>query len=116
MELPLTLAEYQERVTRAWIKDPEERGYLCPEYCALALAGEAGEIANLIKKHWRANGTTHAPISDALRDRIKDELGDALWYVQELSLQAGLTLEDVAQGNLLKLLERGRRQVPLTTI
>lgn len=65
----------------------------------LGLAGEAGEVAELIKKHI---GHGH-PL-----DRLKlcKELGDVLWYVADLAARFQLTLEEVALTNVEKLRSR----------
>jgi NTP pyrophosphatase (non-canonical NTP hydrolase) len=65
----------------------------------LGIAGEAGEVADLIKKRI---GHGH-PLD---KERLKKELGDVLWYVSALATWAGMTLEDVAQANLDKLRAR----------
>lgn len=65
----------------------------------LGLCGEAGEVANLIKKMaW------HGLPTDAAR--IGDELGDVLWYVADLATHYGLTLDEVAARNVAKLRAR----------
>jgi NTP pyrophosphatase (non-canonical NTP hydrolase) len=68
---------------------------------ALGLAGESGEVCDLIKK-WARQGP------DATLDslEVKHEIGDVLWYVAQLALACGLSLEDVAMGNLDKLRRR----------
>ena len=66
---------------------------------ALGLAGEAGEFANLVKK-LTAHGH-NIPL-----ETLADELGDALWYVAEAATACGLSLGDIAQGNIRKLQER----------
>lgn len=66
---------------------------------ALGLTGEAGEVADHIKKHL---GHGH-PLD---LDDLRKELGDVLWYVAELSSTLGLDLGEVAQGNVDKLLAR----------
>lgn len=66
---------------------------------SLGLAGEAGEFANKIKK-WAWHGSTLTP------DAVADELGDVLWYVADLASAYGLTLDDVATGNVEKLWQR----------
>ena len=65
----------------------------------LGLTGEAGEVADLIKKNL---GHGH-PLEKA---KVKKELGDLLWYVAEAAWLAGYTLEDVAQTNIEKLKAR----------
>jgi NTP pyrophosphatase (non-canonical NTP hydrolase) len=65
----------------------------------LGIAGEAGEVADLIKKYI---GHGHALSIDDL----EKELGDVLWYVADLASQVGLTLEEVAAANIEKLRKR----------
>lgn len=74
-------------------------------YPILKLAGEAGEVAELMGKAHR----DHEGKID--RDRLTDELGDVLWYINEIATQAGITLEHVAQRNLNKLADRQARGV-----
>ena len=66
---------------------------------SLGLAGEAGEVANLVKKWAWHNG----PLSP---DQMADELADVLWYVADLASAMGLDLEAVALGNVEKLQRR----------
>jgi NTP pyrophosphatase (non-canonical NTP hydrolase) len=66
-------------------------------YLALGLAGEAGEVANKVKKVYR---------DDAGTDAIIDELGDVLWYLSETARELGTSLEVVAHLNIKKLEER----------
>lgn len=65
----------------------------------LGLTGEAGEVADLIKKKL---GHGHELDSQ----RVKKELGDVLWYVSEAAFLAGWTLEEIAQANIDKLKKR----------
>ncbi|HNW87817.1 MAG TPA: nucleoside triphosphate pyrophosphohydrolase family protein [Candidatus Limiplasma sp.] len=62
----------------------------------LGLNGESGECADLYKKYLYQG-------HEFDRDAMKDELGDVLWYVAELAAGLGITLEDVALGNIEKL-------------
>jgi NTP pyrophosphatase (non-canonical NTP hydrolase) len=77
-------------------------------YPTLGLAGEAGEVAEKVKKLLRDDGGV---MSDERRDALAGELGDVLWYVAQVATEAGLDLEEIAQGNLDKLLSRQRRGV-----
>jgi NTP pyrophosphatase (non-canonical NTP hydrolase) len=77
-------------------------------YPALGLAGEAGEVAEHVKKSIRDDG---GAVSDERRCALARELGDVLWYTAQLATELGLDLDDVAQINLDKLLSRQRRGV-----
>ena len=77
-------------------------------YPTLGLAGEAGEVAEKVKKLLRDDGGV---LSDERRAALAGELGDVLWYVAQVATEAGLDLEEIAQGNLDKLLSRQRRGV-----
>lgn len=69
-------------------------------YPALGLAGEAGEVAEKVKKMCRDDGLV---LTGERRNMIRKELGDVLWYVSEVARQAGLSLRDIAWGNIEKL-------------
>jgi NTP pyrophosphatase (non-canonical NTP hydrolase) len=61
--------------------------------------GEAGECADLLKKHYYQDNRP-------FRDDLIDELGDVLWYVAETAAGIGVKLEDIAQHNVEKLKKR----------
>jgi NTP pyrophosphatase (non-canonical NTP hydrolase) len=98
------LSEYQ-RLARRTAEYPREAWLVYP---ALGLAGEAGEVAEHVKKAIRDDGGT---VSDERRAALAKELGDVLWYLAGLASELGLDLEEIAQGNLEKLLSRQRRGV-----
>jgi NTP pyrophosphatase (non-canonical NTP hydrolase) len=75
-------------------------------YPALGLAGEAGEVAEHAKKAIRDDD---GEVSEERRVAMAKELGDVLWYVAQLASELGLDLDQVAQGNLDKLLSRQQR-------
>lgn len=77
-------------------------------YPVLGLAGEAGELANKIKKIYR--DSSGQPSIDE-RDAVIDELGDILWYVAEIATQLKVDLSTVAKANLGKLASRQQRGV-----
>ncbi len=77
-------------------------------YPVLGLNGEAGEVAEKIKKVIRQeNGI----ISEERRQEIAKELGDVLWYVAQMASELGLSLGSVAQMNVDKLASRQDRGV-----
>lgn len=73
------------------------------EYPTLGLAGEAGEVANIVKKIQRDNAGV---ITGQVRDRLRDELGDVLWYISACADELGLTLDEIAAYNVNKLAKR----------
>lgn len=74
------------------------------EYFALGLAGEAGELANIVKKAWRDNHFEAGEgVSDAQLQEIVLELGDILWYAAAVATRLDLDLNVVAGANLNKL-------------
>ena len=70
-------------------------------FYALGVAGEAGEVAEKVKKYYRDGNIATADI--AL------ELGDVLWYVTRLAAHLGWSLEDIMAMNLTKLRSRRSR-------
>src|SRR5918999_368519 len=75
-------------------------------YPALGLCGEAGEVAEKVKKTLRDDGGV---LSDERREALSRELGDVLWYLSQLATEADL--ETIAEENLDKLLSRQERGV-----
>jgi NTP pyrophosphatase (non-canonical NTP hydrolase) len=101
----MLLSDYQSR-SRATAVYPAAGDNLL--YPTLGLCGEAGEVAEKIKKMVRDDG---GALTDERRDALAKELGDVLWYLAQIATEAGLDLDDVAGDNLAKLLSRQRRQV-----
>jgi NTP pyrophosphatase (non-canonical NTP hydrolase) len=100
----MDLSEYQ-RLSRRTAGYPRQAWLAYP---ALGLAGEAGEVAEHVKKTIRDDGGS---VSDERRDAISKELGDVLWYVAQVATELGLDLDEIAQANLTKLLSRQERGV-----
>ena len=66
---------------------------------AISLCEESGEVAGLIKKH-----IGHGHDLDSVK--LTDELGDVLWYIQEIAHLSGIPLDRIARRNLEKLKAR----------
>ncbi|HEX5830965.1 MAG TPA: nucleoside triphosphate pyrophosphohydrolase family protein [Gemmatimonadaceae bacterium] len=66
---------------------------------ALGLAGEAGEVADAMKKH-----LFHKHPLD--RDEMVKELGDCLWYVAAMATALGIELDEIGARNIDKLRKR----------
>ena len=101
----MRISEYQELSRRTATYPDAGENIIYP---TLGLAGEAGEVAEKVKKLLRDDGGV---LSDERRAALAGELGDVLWYAAQVATEAGLDLEEIAQGNLDKLLSRQRRGV-----
>ena len=99
----MDLADYQQR-SRATAIYPGAGMDLT--YPALGLCGEAGEVAEKVKKAIRDDGGI---LTDARRTALAGELGDVLWYLAQLATEARLDLDEIAEANLAKLRSRQAR-------
>ena len=101
----MNFEEYQKKSRKTALYPNVGKNFVYP---TLGLSGEAGEVAEKIKKVIRdKNGV----MDDESREMIEKELGDVLWYVSQIATELGLELDEVAQNNIEKLysrLERGK--------
>lgn len=100
----MNLNDYQQEAMKTNLYPPDLAVYAL----ALGLTGEAGEVANVVKRvarDWGGSVTLQA------QEALKFELGDVLWYLACLSSELGLTLDEVAEYNLIKLKDRADRNV-----
>jgi NTP pyrophosphatase (non-canonical NTP hydrolase) len=74
----------------------------------LGINGEAGEVAEKVKKIIRDKG---GEVSDEDKQELGKELGDVLWYLAVFAHHLGLSFDDIAQQNLDKLQSRKARGV-----
>ena len=75
-------------------------------YPTLGLANEAGEVAGKIKKIFRDKGGV---IGTSELQALDAELGDVLWYLAQVATELGLSLDEIADHNITKLLDRKSR-------
>jgi NTP pyrophosphatase (non-canonical NTP hydrolase) len=67
----------------------------------LGLIGEAGSVITELKKNLR-DGKAYTNYNN----KLKEELGDLLWYISTIATENGLELSDIAQSNLIKIKDR----------
>lgn len=102
-EVLMDLEKYQTIIEKTAIY-PKEVGLA---YCALGLTGEAGEVAEKIKKLYRDHGYQAGDVlSDDQKNLLKKELGDVVWYVTALANEIELSLEEILKANYDKLIKR----------
>lgn len=88
----MNLDEYKERVKFYWAN----QGLTC---AVLGLTGEAGEVADLHKKHmWHRVPTT--------TENYALEIGDVLFYVLAAANELMIPIETIMQMNVDKLAKR----------
>ena len=110
----MNLNEYQDRAVRQGLFDRVNVAGRPIAFCALALCGEAGELANVVKKAVREEGfddcfyilNRERPGERNVSAEVLEEAGDALWYLAVLVEKCGFTLEEVARFNIEKVDKR----------
>ncbi|MBR5850619.1 MAG: nucleoside triphosphate pyrophosphohydrolase family protein [Alistipes sp.] len=98
----MTLNEYQEHALETAIYPADSRII----YPTLGLTGEAGEVADKVKKVIRDANKEFTP---EIKAELMKEIGDVLWYCATLSHDLGYSLDEVAQTNVDKLRSRMNR-------
>lgn len=99
----MNLFELHERLTAGLFpaySNEDER------FLALALCGEAGELANMVKKRWR-DGVD-------LVDEIRDEIADIRVYLELLAKRFGIEgekLDQRVEQKLLKVVEKHKARL-----
>lgn len=103
--------EYQKLATRTATFEGKQKEYQML-YLGLGITGEAGEIAEKLKKTLRNND---GELTDEIREGLKKEIGDVLWYLSQLSRVLGFNFSEAAQANIKKLEDRAARGVIKST-
>lgn len=97
----MTLNDYQHDAMQLAFYPNRGEGDLT--YPVLGLVGEAGEVAEKLKKKLRDG------VPENWRTDMGREIGDVLWYVAAIADELGFTLADIAAMNLVKLNSRKSR-------
>ncbi len=76
-------------------------------YIQMGISGEAGELTEVIKKMVRKSGL-NALAHDGPEGctRLQEELGDVMWYVARMCSFLDISIEELINSNVAKLIER----------
>ena len=99
----MTFNDYQTQSRKTAIYPDLGKNFVYP---VLGLTGEAGEVADKMKKTLRDD---KGVVTEEKKLEIKKELGDVLWYVAQIATELGLSLDEIASVNLEKLFSRMER-------
>jgi NTP pyrophosphatase (non-canonical NTP hydrolase) len=98
---------YQQKTDETAIYPHAGTGHpLALAYAALGLAGEAGEVANKVKKILRDDA---GELTADRRQELAGELGDVAWYLARMATELGADLGSLLQANVDKLSSRKER-------
>ena len=97
-----TFADYKEAIVPL-VLYPRKTQLEALQYVVLGLNGEAGEVAEQIKKAMRNDGGELTP---ERIESLKKEVGDVLWYLTRLADELNTNLAEIAQINVKKLYSR----------
>lgn len=102
----MTFEEYQKQALTTVLSTGNEFRDLL--HWVLGINGEAGEVAEKVKKIIRDKGGV---VSDEDKQELAKELGDVMWYIAVFAHDLGVPLDQIAQANLDKLKSRKARGV-----
>ena len=92
----MKINEYQKAALRTASTENKKR---LIENGALGLAGECGEVADIVKKHLFQG-------HEIDKKHIAEELGDVCWYIAISAYAIGYDLETIMKMNVEKLQKR----------
>ena len=98
----MDLDQYQEVASKTAVF-PTDNSLM---YLTLGLCGEAGEVAEKIKKHIRDSGSLQNTYPIHYKEALIRELGDVLWYLANLANELNVKLNKVARLNIEKIQKR----------
>ena len=107
----MTLDEFQALTLETAHYPDAGEGYIDElTFLALGLNGEAGEVAEVVKKMLRGDNDVlwmrelmTRPSMLKNQELLAGELGDTFYYLARLAAAAQLSLEDVAEANIEKV-------------
>lgn len=102
----MTLNEYQKAALVTALRSNDELKDLA--HWVLGVTGEAGEIAEKVKKVIRDKD---GKLSAEDRPELLKEIGDVMWYLAVLANHLGSDLETIGQQNIAKLQSRQKRNM-----
>lgn len=100
----MTFDEYQAKAITTNLKNDDPVLEILQQ--VLGLGDEAGEVQSIFKKWVRDKGSDFEKLD---LQNIKKELGDILWYIAVVSHDLGISLNDIAVLNNIKLADRQAR-------
>lgn len=104
----LTFNKFDEEAEKTDEGDSAQRSMGHPwMYYVLGVVGEAGELAEKVKKLYRDHDGI---LTEEQKILILKEIGDVLWYQSRLAEKLGSSLGEVAQMNIIKLKDRKKRK------
>jgi len=99
----MTFEEYQKLSRKTAIYPNRGKNFVYP---TLGLVGEAGEVAEKVKKIIRDNNSL---VDKERKEDLMKELGDVLWYMAQIASELDLSLDKIASFNIEKLESRRER-------
>ncbi len=99
----MTLDDYQTKSRKTAVYPDLGKNIIYP---TLGFVGEAGELADKVKKIFRDDG---GKIRPEIKEAITNEIGDVLWYMAQLCTELNIKMSQVVDKNLVKLQGRLKR-------
>lgn len=103
----MTFKEYQKETLQFFRKNKNDINLVLARL-SLGLSGEAGEVAEKMKKYLRDTDLSQKT-RNKLKEEFSKELGDVMWYLAMLANKLNLNLAEIAKENIDKLASRKRR-------
>lgn len=94
----ITLSSYQEQARRTLNEDGKDFERMV-SHMLMGIQGESGEVADLFKKHFHQE-------HDLDTEKVLEEMGDVMFYIANLCNVMGISLQEVCERNIIKLIKR----------